>query len=513
MGVAGIETTPTIDECTVGVAALDPDGRLVFANGTYGAMCGYDDPATLLGAHWKEFVPPSEHAVVEEGIEAVGRTGRWFGRIRIGSRELTPLGDDEATDGLADEPTDPTDEPDDDQATCRLSIVRATTGETIFVVRPGRDPLEYEEQLAALSEATRDLFAAEDPRVIAKKTVNVAENVLDQSFVGVWTRDGDSGPLEPLAGTDGLRALTGHESLSLPEIPPGTFEMSVFENDERLLVENFDSTPNRAHPDLPLSVVLFVPLGDRGLLVAGVPHAGQFGDPTVELLTILGRNAGAALEQAAQRRQLKERNERLDEFTSVVSHDLRSPLSVIIANTEFARETGECSYLDEVERAGRRMDRLIDELLTLSRQGQDIGEVAAVSLETAANLAWSSIPVPAATLEVTADCTVEADRERLQTVFENLFRNALDHGREDVNLTVGVEGDCFFVADDGPGVPPAERDAVFQRGFTTDGDGTGFGLAIVERIADAHGWTVRLTESDQGGARFEFCGVFDDRAV
>ncbi|WP_267639775.1 PAS domain-containing sensor histidine kinase [Haloarchaeobius amylolyticus] len=497
MGAADTETVPPVDECAVGVAALDPDGRYVFANGTYGAMYGYDDPADLLGAHWRECLPPVEHGVVEEGLEAVGRTGRWFGRIRV-ETPASDGGEDTAASGRAAE---------DYPESRRVTIVRASTGETILVVRSGRGPLDHETQLAALSEASRDLFEAEDPKVIAKTTVNVAQNVFDQSFVGVWTRDGDTGPLEPLAGTDGLRVLTGHESLTLPDIKQGTFEMSVFERRERVLVEDFGSTANRAHPELPLSVVLLVPLGDRGLLVAGVPHSGQFGDPSVELLTILGRNAGAALEQASQRRELRERNERLDEFTSIVSHDLRSPLSVIIANTELARETAEVSYLDDVERAARRMDRLIDELLTLSREGQDIGAVEPVSLATVATLAWSSIPAPDATLEVTADTTVEADPERFQTLFENLFRNALDHGPDDVHITVGVTDDCFFVADDGPGIPPEKRETVFERGFTTDADGTGFGLAIVQRVADAHGWAVDLTESADGGARFEFHGA------
>ncbi len=494
MGVADARTRPRVDECAVGVAALDPEGRFVFANGTYGGMYGYDDPVALLDEHWTDCLPTIEHGVVREGIEAVGRTGRWFGRTRVQSGDTTGR-----SDGDTDEPTGR-----------RLTIVRASSGETILVVRSGRGPLAYEDQLAALSEATRDLFAVEDPHVIAKTTVNVAQNVFDQSFVAVWHQEGDSGPLRPLAGSDAVRVLTGHESLTLPEIQDGTFEMAVFERNERVLVEEFESTPDRAHPDLPLSVVLLVPLGDQGLLMAGIPHAGQFGDPTVELLTILGRNAGAAFEQAAQRRELRERNERLDEFTSIVSHDLRSPLSVIMANADLARETGDLSYLDDVTAAATRMDRLIDELLTLSRQGRDIGSAEPVSLGTVAHLAWSSIAAPDATVSVTATCTVEADPERLQTVFENLFRNAIDHGREDVTITVGVEGDSFFVADDGPGIPPDRRDTIFERGYTTDGDGTGFGLAIVERIAEAHGWRIDVTESDSGGVRFEFHGACDD---
>ncbi|WP_254278861.1 sensor histidine kinase [Haloarcula marina] len=76
-----------------------------------------------------------------------------------------------------------------------------------------------------------------------------------------------------------------------------------------------------------------------------------------------------------------------------------------------------------------------------------------------------------------------------------------------VTVTVGESTDGFSVADDGPGIGPANRDAVFDTGFTTAGDGTGYGLAIVETIAEAHDWDVSVAESHDGGARFEFGGV------
>ena len=101
-----------------------------------------------------------------------------------------------------------------------------------------------------------------------------------------------------------------------------------------------------------------------------------------------------------------------------------------------------------------------------------------------------------------------ADERRLQRLFENLYRNAVEHGGEDVTVTVGdIDGEGFFVADDGPGIPPDERDRVFQSGYSGDEDGTGFGLAIVERIVEAHGWAIHVTESDTGGARFEITGL------
>lgn len=67
--------------------------------------------------------------------------------------------------------------------------------------------------------------------------------------------------------------------------------------------------------------------------------------------------------------------------------------------------------------------------------------------------------------------------------------------------------DSFYVEDNGQGIPPDEREAVFESGYSTADDGTGFGLSIVSEIVEAHGWALRLTDGERGGARFEITGV------
>ncbi|MFB6206281.1 MAG: sensor histidine kinase [Haloglomus sp.] len=105
--------------------------------------------------------------------------------------------------------------------------------------------------------------------------------------------------------------------------------------------------------------------------------------------------------------------------------------------------------------------------------------------------------------------TVLGDRIRLVEAFENLFQNAVDHAGADVTIHTGPleSGRGVFVADDGPGIPPDRRAAVFEHGHTTSADGTGFGLTIVRRIVEAHGWEITIAESRAGGARFELSGV------
>jgi PAS domain S-box-containing protein len=211
-------------------------------------------------------------------------------------------------------------------------------------------------------------------------------------------------------------------------------------------------------------------------------------------------------------RELRRERDRLDEFASVVSHDLRNPLNVAQGNLELLESECDTDRIEPIERAHTRMSDLVDDLLTLARQGETVSDVEPVALGEIAETAWQTVESPDASLHVETSRTVRCDPSRLQQLLENLYRNAVEHGGPEVTVTVGAADDGFSVGDTGPGIPESEREQVFESGYSTATDGTGFGLRIVEQIAQAHGWTVRVTESESGGARFEVTGVeFADR--
>jgi PAS domain S-box-containing protein len=212
-------------------------------------------------------------------------------------------------------------------------------------------------------------------------------------------------------------------------------------------------------------------------------------------------------EQHEYKRELERQNERLGEFASIVSHDLRNPLNVIEGRLQLYREGGSEDHLDIVEDNVERMGMLIDDLLDLAQKGQSVGDVERLTLESFVQQCWESVDTAGATLETDDLGAIAADPGRLEQLFGNLFGNAVEHGGSPVRVRVGLLDDGFYVADDGPGIPPERREKVLEYGVTDSKDGTGIGLAIVSEIAQAHGWSVTVTESDDGGARFEFTGI------
>ncbi|MBB6647053.1 HAMP domain-containing histidine kinase [Halobellus sp. MBLA0160] len=211
--------------------------------------------------------------------------------------------------------------------------------------------------------------------------------------------------------------------------------------------------------------------------------------------------------------ELRSERDRLEEFADIVSHDLRNPLNAASGHLELARDADPEAvedHLDRVESALGRMHRILEDTLTLAREGKTAGDTTTVDIGTLTTECWGRVDGIDAELVVEEAGTIRADPDRLSHVFENLLANAVEHGGRDVTVRVGPLGDGdavgFYVEDDGDGIPERERDRVFEKGYSAD-DGTGFGLAIVERIVDAHGWSVRVTEGAAGGARFEITGV------
>ena len=234
--------------------------------------------------------------------------------------------------------------------------------------------------------------------------------------------------------------------------------------------------------------------------------------------------------------ELERQVDRLEEFASVVSHDLRSPLTVAKGNMELIgdNESVDEELIAHIEFAHDRMSEIIEDSLALARGGNEVTDPEPVELSEIATQAWQTVGGDDETLTLTTGMRLDADPERLLRLLENLFRNAIEHAGGDSNesgepvaaglpddygnnepsasvltdlsITVGELTDepGFYVADNGDGIPADEREEVFEAGVSGAKMGSGLGLAIVRRIAQAHGWTVSVTDADGGGARFEF---------
>ncbi|MFT4885242.1 MAG: signal transduction histidine kinase [Natronomonas sp.] len=179
-----------------------------------------------------------------------------------------------------------------------------------------------------------------------------------------------------------------------------------------------------------------------------------------------------------------------------IAHEVNNHLDLAMVHLELA--DGDAEHLDHVETALERIGSVTDEVGALVSRSVDIEPC---SLEAISKDVWEGAPTSDATLRGN-EATIQADEDLLRLLLSNLFRNAVQHGGDDVTVEVGpLEDGGFYVADDGTGFPDVDPEELFEWG-RSEADSTGIGLALVGLAAERHGWEVEATEA--GGARFEF---------
>ncbi|MGM0685255.1 MAG: sensor histidine kinase [Halobacteriota archaeon] len=139
---------------------------------------------------------------------------------------------------------------------------------------------------------------------------------------------------------------------------------------------------------------------------------------------------------------------------------------------------GDAEHLAAAADALDRIESIVEHALTLAREGETVGDPEAVPLAAVAADGWETVDTAAAELAIDTDREVLADPDRLRNLFENLVRNAVDHGGPNVTIRVGDLEDGFYADDDGPGIPEEVADVLFEPG-----------------------------QSSVGGARFEIRGI------
>jgi len=239
------------------------------------------------------------------------------------------------------------------------------------------------------------------------------------------------------------------------------------------------------------------------------------------LRSIIDAQWGLVDEEAGRSSDLREMNDVKDTLLHAVSHDLKGPLAGILGAMQTIRRDDELhltadereALYEVIEHSGRKMNRLIDDLLDLDRidrgkvhpqrRPTDVGELARRVVADTAQL--DDHPV-----RVRADAVmVEVDPSKVERVIENLLVNAARYTPPGtavlVQVTARPDGIDLVVEDDGPGIPDELKDVLFEpfrQGEDSSGRGMGIGLSLVQRFAELHGGSARIEDAATGGARF-----------
>lgn len=370
-------------------------------------------------------------------------------------------------------------------------------------------------EISDYTNAVSNLREADSESELCNLAVENAGIIYEADLVGLWLYDGDAKELQLVSQTSKADQVFGTD---IVYEPGNSVSWRAFESGEvrHFCAESDETTYNQ---DSIVQSELVIPIGEYGVLNIASEQKAHFGDIDIELAKSFGQAVTRSLDHINETHALRVQNDRLEEVISIVSHDLRNPLTVAGGRIEYALNQCDCPNLDDhLHTASSSLDRmgtLIDDLLLLADKGYVVERRTALDLNSLAKGAWNHVDSQDAELVVREPTDVFGEKKRLLQVFENLFRNAIEHGGEDVTVKVRPlesfqtstrgnsqdELDGFIVEDDGKGLVDEEELDIFDSGTSTSG--MGLGLSIVKRIVEAHGWEIDSGTSPGSGAQFK----------
>ncbi|KAB1197442.1 MULTISPECIES: PAS domain S-box protein [Haloferax] len=473
-----------VEESHVGLYVVR-NGRIAFANDYLLELLGYD-ASDVIGHPIVEFVAEHDRHIVEDRIAPK----------TYGSLESTTY-----TVDIVNEHGRP--------VALEITSRRVTLGDQVVNVGAATDVtarIASEREIRRSERITRQVISSLPDMVFLSEPDAFDIVYINDAFKEMWGRP---------------KSTLYEDSLSFLDLVHVDDRAPL----EQAVEEIFRDVADETVDDRYEFEFRFVPEGDetvRWATTQAVPLYDEDGNIT----NVLGVMSDLT-ERIRREQKLTQQNARLEAFARVLSHDIRGPLAVAQGRLDLARETGDDSHLDHVERAQRRIAEVVEDVLSLTYDDRAVVDLSTVDLVEAASSAWVLCGPDAshARVEISDLPTVQANQSQMKRLFENLFRNSVEHGstgnRTDPDAAIGHAGESsdstlvirvgelpssrgFFVEDDGRGFPRSIRDRLFDAGVSTKDDGeNGLGLSIVRKIVHTHGWLIRTAESDAGGARLE----------
>lgn len=404
--------------------------------------------------------------------------------------------------------------------------------QVVSVSRNITDLKQREARVETLSEATNELLYTRTEHAVADTVTQIAQRIIDQPLAAMWSYDSDDDTLYPIGATSEAADFAAVETASdLPPMGPESDENRLFHDGSPTVVEDYQTLSNPSVPQTPLRTVLFLPLEDYGMLCIGSPTVESFDSHERFLLEILASTGAAALDRVeretrlkSKQTELKRSNEALQQFAYIASHDLQEPLRMVssyidLLDSEYGDELDDeaAEYMAFAVDGARRMQEMVNALLRYSRVETNSGDFEETDPGTVLDRTLDALRMRIEEVDATITAEslppVEADPNQVGQVFQNLLENAIEYSVEadiEPRVEVSAEEDddmvTFTVSDNGPGIPAADHEEVFDifhRAGAHDTEGTGIGLAVCQRIVLRHDGRIWVEPSDDG-ATFKF---------
>jgi len=394
-----------------------------------------------------------------------------------------------------------------------------TTGFLMFTdITPQK---ERERQFETMSEAAEGLLNARSVEGVVAAIRTLVGDLFDDLLVGIWRYDAESDAYRPLMVARGGAA--GRQVTDVRPVPTAEADTRTDEREQSAFdggLPAFDAAAltdalGAREFDVQSTTVRALPAPYRLTLSRG---ARELSNTEQHLIDLFISNAQAAIRRVNREEELARRNDQLEFVNSLLRHDIQNSMTIIRARGEALSESladREAEYARTVVDQSDDVIALIDQFrvlldaLTDRRDDNTKAVQLSAVLEDRLSTLETTHPETTVSTDIPEGVMVNAD-EMIGNVLGNVLRNAVEHNDTatptlDVSVTERERRVVVRIADDGPGVPDAEKETIFRRGnrgLKESDIGSGFGLFFVDTMIEKYGGEITVTDNEPRGAVF-----------
>lgn len=399
----------------------------------------------------------------------------------------------------------------DEESTIRVQNALVDTGSGEAVLTFYQDISEIKRKadvLEQLYKANQQLMNSITKEEASAVAIKAAKENLGITISGVFIED------------DGTLSLLECSEKS-KEVVPNTSELEVdqgliskaYRTGESKFYSDVSKEDEVLNKDTEIESEIIIPLGDQGVFVAGSTQKSLLEDKDLYFLELLGANLKSSFDQIDKRNQLElkqkkveARNKKLENLSSIISHDLRNQLNLAQGYIDLANESENNADLEKSFKATKNIEKTLDKLLTAIKSPENLDKTKVNIEEVVKDVIQNMEDSDRLEYVFKEDIILDGDLIRLNSLIKNLISNSITHNSGKIRVEIGKIDNGFYYQDNGQGIPKTVKNNIFSKGSKVqDSEGHGLGLAIVKNIAENHGWTIKLADNEESrGARFEF---------
>lgn len=353
------------------------------------------------------------------------------------------------------------------------------------------DKQEFQKTVNNINKSVEKVLSQDNIDEGICSIMNCFKQNFDYNIAGFWIYENNK--LIPYDMTSNSKDIIGNHPTYTSD--DNSLSWDAFVNNKTLIIDDISDHKSLSSGE-HINSEIIIPIGDYGVINIGSEKLNNFDYMEADILNTWSSIMQKCLDKIKLENNLSEEKQRLDRTIEFINHDMVNMISIAKGYSKSCSKKYNDEELDKIRDSILRLETMINDIKDIASYDSELNveNVEEFNLEHIVNKCWSNIYTKDARIKNNIDIKIKGDKSKISHLFENMFKNSIEHGGVDnIVITVDEFNGGFYISDNGNGVKMNEN-KIFELGESNNGGG--LGLNICKRICDMHNWDIKYEYDD-----------------